>query len=426
MDSVFQTLQWASAEASRCLFCLDAPCIQGCPTQIDIPQFVRLIRWRDVKGAKEVIKETNCLGGLCGYLCPTGQLCEKHCIYSKSGFPIQIAALQAFACDHADYEFKIGSDKTIDRKVAIIGAGPAGISCALALKAYGCEVEIFEKEKFLTGTVAREIPEFKIPPAVIEKEIKELNIAKMRFHFGVEIGRDALVDRISPRFDAIFVAVGLNKSKSIELNKKNLKGVYEASMFLKLIKERVFDRLKGVCMIVGGGDTALDCARVALRLGAQRSVVVYRRSKTEMPGDQAEFEKAIDEGVEFLWQISPVRLIGKGKLTEVEMIRNVMVSSRSGGRKSFRPLSGTKFKFKADHIIFALGKEPDDEMAFLLDNRKMTINGDTLQIGNSKYFAGGDFVNGGKTVVQAIAEGKRAAHSIDEYLKSLPKRFEEY
>jgi NADPH-dependent glutamate synthase beta subunit-like oxidoreductase len=418
MDSVFQTLQGASAEASRCLFCLDAPCVQGCPTQIDIPQFVRLIRWRDVKGAKEVIKETNCLGGLCGYLCPTDQLCEKRCIYSKNGFPIQIAALQAFACDHADYASKIDSDKTIDGKVSIIGAGPAGISCALALRAFGYEVEIFEKENFLTGTVAREIPEFKVPLAVIEKEIKELNLAKIRFHFGVEISREALINQISPRFDAIFVAVGLNKPKSIELNKKNLKGVFEASMFLKHIKERGFDRLKGVWMIIGGGDTALDCARAVLRLGIQRSIVVYRRTKTEMPGDRAEFEKAIAEGVEFLWQTFPIRLIGKGKLTEVELIRNRMVSSKAGRRKSFRPLLGTKFRFKADHIIFALGKEPDDEMAFLLDNKKMTINPDTLQMGNSKYFAGGDFVNGGKTVVQAIAEGKRAAHSINEYLKS--------
>jgi NADPH-dependent glutamate synthase beta subunit-like oxidoreductase len=419
MDSVCHTLQWASTEASRCLFCLDAPCVKGCPTQIDIPHFIRLIRWRDVKGAKEVIKETNCFGGLCGYLCPTDQLCERDCIYSKIGFPIQIAALQAFACDHADYGLKIDSDKKIDRRVAIIGAGPAGISCAFTLKAFGYEVEIFEKEKFLMGTVASEIPEFKLPPSVLEKEMKELNPEQMKIHFGVEIDRDTLVNQIAPRFDSVFIAVGLNCLKNIELNKKNLKGVYEASMFLKSAKDRAFDRIKGVWLIIGGGDTALDCARVALRLGAKRSVVVYRRSKREMPGDQAEFEKATEEGVEFLWQLSPVRLIGTEKIREVELIRNVMVSSASEGRRNFKPLPGTKFKFKVDHVIFALGKERDYEMAFLLDNKKMTIHPDTLQIGKSKYFAGGDFVNGGKTVVQAIAEGKRAARSIDGYLRSL-------
>jgi NADPH-dependent glutamate synthase beta subunit-like oxidoreductase len=333
--------------------------------------------------------------------------------------PIRIAALQRFACDHAEYIFEIDTERKTNKKVAIIGAGPAGISCALQLRTLGYDVEIFEKEKFVTGTIAREIPEFKVPRKLIEKELNELEIDKIKIHFGMEVSRDFLEKEISKEYDAVFLGVGLNKSKRGELNKKNLKNVYDASAFLNSVKNRIIRRIKGICVAIGGGDTAIDCARAALRLGAERTVVAYRRSKKEMPASEAEFMQAGKEGVEFLWQISPVRLKGQKKVAEIEFIRNELVRSKPGERKKFREISGTEFKFPADVVVFALGKDRDEELTSILGQGRKTINPDTLQIENTQYFAGGDFVNWGKTVVEAVAHGKRAAFAIDRYLKSL-------
>lgn len=419
MESADQTFQWAYTEASRCLFCIDAPCIKGCPTQIDIPQFIRLLRWKDIKGAKEIIKTENCFGTLCSYLCPSEELCEKNCVRSMIDFPIKIAALQRFACDNADYQYQVEERKWTGKSVAVIGAGPSGLSCAVQLNAFGHNVEIFEKEKFITGTISKEIPDFKILKEVIDKELSELGIDKIKVRFGVEVDQELLENEIGKQYDAIFLAVGLSQSRRSELSKKNLKNVYNASAFLKSVKDKLIKQIKGVCVIIGGGDTAIDCARTALRLGAKRSIIAYRRSKHEMPATEAEFIQAVREGVEFLWQISPVRLIGQKKVAEIEFVRTELVPSRSGGKRKVKRALGSKFKFPAHVVVLALGKHRDEEIASILDRPKLTVNPETLQIGNTKYFAGGDFINRGKTVVEAVAHGKKAALCIDGYLGCL-------
>ena len=418
MDSTYLTLQWACHEASRCLSCFDAPCVKGCPAKIDIPQFIRRLKWGDIKGAKKTIKKANCLGALCGYLCPSEELCEKNCVRIQMDTSVKIAALQRFVCDQGVYRLEIETDKRTNRRVAVIGAGPAGISCAIALRDFGHEVEIYEKEKFITGTVMKEIPEFKIPQGVIEKEVGELAIDKIRVYWEREVDQKLLED-ITKAYDAIFFGIGLNKSKEAKFNLKGLKNVYDASEFLHSVKTKEKKQVKGICVTIGGGDTALDCARTVLSLGAKRSMVAYRRSKNEMPAAEAEFLDSVKKGVEFLWQVSPVRLIGQKKITGVELIRTELVPSKNGGRKKFKEIPGSKFKFPADAVIFSLGKNHDDLSVVILERGKRKIDPDTLQIGDTKYFAGGDFVNQGKTVVEAVAHGKMAAVYIDKFLKSL-------
>jgi NADPH-dependent glutamate synthase beta subunit-like oxidoreductase len=418
MESTDRSCQLAYTEASRCLYCVDPPCVKGCPVEIDIPGFIRLIRWKDIKGAKEIIKKSNCLGTLCSYLCPSEELCEKDCVRSRIDSGIKIAELQRFACNYPYHYSGVDAAKEIHKRVAVIGGGPAGISCAVQLSALGYEVEIFEKEKFIAGTVAKEIPEFKIPRGVVEKEISELGIDQIKVHFGVRVDRELLKNEISKQYDAAFIGIGLHESRKGELDTKKLKHVYEASDFLSSVKTGVFKQIKGTCVTVGGGDTAIDCARTALRLGAKRSMIAYRRSKNEMPAAAAEFMQAGKEGVEFLWQVLPIRLLGKGKVAEIEFVITELVSSKSGNRKGFREIRNANVRFPADVVVLALGKDRDGEIASFLDLRKMTLNLDTLQIGNTKYFSGGDFVNGGKTVIEAVAHGKKAALSIDRYLKS--------
>jgi len=415
----YQELQWACDEASRCLFCNDAPCIEGCPAHINIPQFIRLIRWNDMKGAKKVIKDDNCLGGLCAYLCPSEELCQEHCVYNKIRLPIHIAALQKYACDNADYTFKAVSDDLRNNKIAIIGAGPAGISCAVELKKRGCEVVIYEKEKYISGTINREIPEFKIPKKVIEKEVNEFNANGIKINFGVKVDDDYLRNEILERCDAVFLSPGLNKDKEYGLNPKSFDNVYQASTFLSSVKEGLIEKTNGVCITIGGGDTAIDCARTALKMGAKRSIIAYRRSKKEMPGREVEFIKAVKEGVEFFFLTSPISLKVKDKVLEVELIRNELVTPKLGGRKSFIQLSGTEFRFPADFVVFALGKERDECFVDILSKNDSRIDPNTLQVGKNKCFVGGDLVNKGKTVVEAVVDGKKAAFSIEKYLKSL-------
>jgi NADPH-dependent glutamate synthase beta subunit-like oxidoreductase len=287
------------------------------------------------------------------------------------------------------------------------------------LSALGHEVNLFEKEKFLAGTVAQEIPEFKIPPPNLKKELGEMDLNRIRIHLGVRVDRNLLEREIGKQHDAVFLGVGLSRSKQSELRGRRLKNVFDASHFLNSVKGRAIRRLKGICVTVGGGDTALDCARTALRLGAQRSILAYRRSRKEMPAAKAEIRQALEEGVEFLWQVTPVRLLGREQVREIEFARTHLVSSRPGERKRFKEARGTKLTFPADIVVFALGKDRDDTMGDLPGKRAGGIDPETLQIGRSKYFAGGDFRSGGRTVVEAVADGRRAARSIDKYLNSV-------
>ena len=415
-DDRYRHLQWAGNEAGRCLYCLDAPCVEACPAHVDIPRFIRLLRFRDIRGAKGVVKEGNCLGGICGYVCPSGELCEKSCTRGRLDEPVRIAQLQRFACDGAEYCPEV-SRIVSDRRVAVIGAGPAGLSCAYTLRSLGYEVELFEKERFLAGTVTREIPEFKVPGEVIERELDELGTDGLTIHLGVEVTLPML-EEMAGRFDAVFMGTGVARDRMVELPGRELEGVYDASRFLSSVKQGTILDLSGTCVTVGGGNTAMDCARTALRLGASRSFLAYRRSRLEMPADEAEFMKAVKEGVEFLWQVSPVRLEGDTAVRGAEFIRNELRAGDGDSRRAFSPVPGSELRLAAETVVFALGKDRDGVFDDLLRSCGRAGSGSPTDLGGTAVFAGGDCAGGSRTVVESVAQGKNAALAIHRSLSA--------
>jgi glutamate synthase (NADPH/NADH) small chain len=413
-----QQLQWVTREASRCLFCYEAPCQEACPSRVDVPQFIRMLRWGDINGAKRVIKRDNCLGGICAYVCPSEELCEKHCTFGKMGDPIPIARLQRFACDNAEYSgYEVPSD-LVNKRIAIVGAGPAGLSCAHELLLLGYQVEMFEKEQFLGGTVTREIPNFKVPNKVIDRDVRELCTEKIMIHQGVSVSREFIENVLSAQFDAVFLGMGLAKARRAQVAGGNLGGQYDAETFLKMVKEGQIGELSGVCMTIGGGNTAMDCARTALRLGAMRSIVSYRRSRREMPADEVEFIKAVKEGVEFLWQTVPSSLSGNSEIRAITLARTEPSGECGQDRRSFLPVSGTDFIYPANVVIWSLGKDRNALFNDVADACEGPVDTETLRMGSSKFFAGGDCINSRQTVVEAVAQGKRAARSIHAYLSA--------
>ncbi|MBN2437788.1 MAG: FAD-dependent oxidoreductase [Deltaproteobacteria bacterium] len=413
-----QQLQWVTREASRCLFCYEAPCKEACPSRVDVPQFIRMLRWGDIKGAKRVIKRDNCLGGICAYVCPSEELCEKHCTFRKLGDPIPIARLQKFACDNAEYSgYEVLTDK-VNKKIAIVGAGPAGLSCAHELRLLGYQLEMFEQEKFLGGTVTREIPNFKVPNEVIDRDFRELCTEEIMIHHGVSVSREFIENVLSAQFDAVFLGMGLAQARRAQVAGENLRGQYDAETFLKMVKEGQIGKLLGVCVTVGGGNTAMDCARTALRLGAIRSIVSYRRSRREMPADEAEFIKAMKEGVEFLWQTEPSTLNGSGELQAITLARTEPSGECGQDRRSFSAVSGTDFIYPANAVIWSLGKDRNSMLNDVAVACQGTVDKETLRIGSSKFFAGGDCISSRQTVVEAVAQGKRAARSMHAYLSA--------
>ncbi|MCX5839635.1 MAG: FAD-dependent oxidoreductase [Deltaproteobacteria bacterium] len=411
-------LQWVMREASRCLFCYEAPCKEACPSHVDVPQFIRMLRWGDIKGAKRVIKRDNCLGGICAYVCPSEELCEKNCTFGKMGDPIPIARLQRFACDNAEYSGYKALSNLVNKRVAIIGAGPAGLSCAHELHLLGYKVEMFEKEKFLGGTVTREIPDFKVPDKVIDRDVRELCTEGIMIHKGVSVSQEFIENVLSAQFDAVFLGMGLTQARLAQVVGGNLAGQYDAETFLKMVKEGQIGKLSGVCITIGGGNTAMDCARTALRLGAIRSIVSYRRSRREMPADEAEFIKAVKEGVEFLWQTVPSALNGNGEIHAITLTRTEPSAESGQERRSFLAVSGTDFIYPANVVIWSLGKDRNTVFNDVADACEGPVDTETLRIGSSKFFTGGDCISSRQTVVEAVAQGKRAARSIHVYLST--------
>lgn len=408
--------QWARSEASRCLYCYEAQCVRGCPANINIPRFVQLIRWGDIKGAKKIIKEANSLGGLCAYLCPAEELCEKNCACGKHSQPIRIADLQKYACDHGSYDFTVESEKGTGKKVAVIGAGPAGISCAVQLKSQGYEVTVFEKEKDMGGIVTREIPGYKIPQQVIEKELAEIKKFNVRIEYEKHIDDEFLIGSILPEYDAVFISIGLNADRDGGIPK--LANVYHASEFLSLALTGKLANMRGVCVTIGGGDTAVDCARTALRLGVSRSIVAYRRSPGDMKATQYNYLSSVKEGVEYHFMVAPEKIHGAEKAEAMEFCRTELTGVVKNGRQSFERVAGYPLILPVDYLVLAFGKERSANLQSLLAGPETNINEETLQLADSKIFAGGDFVNFGKTVVEAVAHGKKAADSIIKYLET--------
>lgn len=398
------THRTAMEEAARCLLCIDAPCSQGCPAGTDPGKFIRSIRFRNVKGAAETIRENNILGGTCARVCPYDRLCEEFCSRCGIDKPIQIGKLQRYAIEQEEafnmQTLKAPAEKKAG-KVACVGAGPASLACASELAKAGYNVTIFEREAEAGGVLTYGIVPTRLPKKVVDHDIKMVKDLGVAFEFNKEVKEADLAD-----FDAVFVGVGLWGAKIPDIKGKDLKNVYAAVDFLKQARtlEDKFAPGENV-IVVGGGDVAVDCAVSAKLAGAKNVRIVYRRTIEEAPANMTEFEYALSLGIGITTEMAPAELVGTDK------VEFAMFDGRDG-------VSGAKFK--ADAVVFAIGQGPeavDGFAAVATDDKGSVKVSDQFETNNEKVFAAGDIVNGGKTVVEAVAEGKAAAASIMAYLE---------
>jgi len=409
-------------ESSRCLFCYDAPCVQACPTHIDIPLFIKQIHTQNTEGAAQTIFDSNWLGNACGIVCPTGVLCEGACVFIHQDVaPIQIGRLQNFATnrviDSQTALFKVG--KNNDKKVAIIGAGPAGIACACELRTLGFDVIIYEAKDKPSGLNVHGIAPYKITNEEVLKEIDYLqNQLGFKIIYKSPIESKEQLQNLEKEYDAIFLGLGLGKTGDLELDGENKKGVIGAVEFIEELRSKHHKtKVPNKVVVLGGGNTAMDAASEVARMGARKIVLAYRNSKEKMKAYGFEYNFAISAGVDSLFNVSPIGIVGKNKVEGVKFAKTEMVEGK------LKTNLNNVFIVRCDMVIKATGQVKQGAFYQLIDNLKvdaktrLLVNTETYQTSNPKYFAGGDAVNGGAEVVNAAYDGKMAALGIDSWLK---------
>jgi dihydropyrimidine dehydrogenase (NAD+) subunit PreT len=420
------TRQQALLESARCLYCYDAPCIKACPTHIDVPSFIKKIATGNLKGSARVILSANILGESCGRVCPTEVLCEGACVLNREGEkPIDIGALQRYAVDdlldRGIRLFKAGTPN--GRRVACIGSGPASLACAADLAKWGYEVVIYDRNRLAGGLNTYGIAAYKTRALDSLREVKLVEELGVKFEQGVEIGKGVSFPELEERFDAIFVGVGLGETWALNLPGEDLEGVYGAMEFIESTKSRPFATVDvgRRVVVIGAGNTAIDAATAARRLGAEHVSIVYRRGESEVPAFKYEYELAQKDGVAFYFNTQPVRIAGNGRVEALECVRTRLAGPGlphgKGRAARVEPIPGAALVIPADMVVRAVGQQPVVALlkavrGVAIQDGRVAVNPETGQTGNPKYFAGGDCVNGGREVVDAVAEGMRAARGI--------------
>ena len=429
-------IELAQKEASRCIQCKKPLCFEGCPVNIDIPAFIKLIGEGDFIGAARKIKETNGLPAVCGRVCPQEDQCEKVCVIGKKGDPVSIGSLERFV---ADYEREHGDEfipeipEKTGRKIAVVGSGPAGLTVAGDLAKKGHDVTIFETLHKAGGVLVYGIPEFRLPKAIVESEINYLKKLGVKIELDFVIGMSETVDELFDEgFDAVFLGTGAGLPMFMQIPGENLNGVYSANEYLTRVNlMKAYDpeydtpilRKKKVA-VLGAGNVALDSARTALRLGGEDVYIVYRRSRTEMPARIEEVHHGQQEGLEFKFLMNPIRIIGddKGWVKGLECIKMKLGEPDESGRRRPIPIEGTEIVLDVECVIVAIGNGPNPLITAVTPdintNRRGNIVADEETGVTSKkgVFAGGDIVTGAATVILAMGAGKKAAVAIDNYV----------
>lgn len=428
----------AIAEAKRCLQCKKPLCLQGCPVEIQIPEFIDLIAQGKFVEAALKIKETNSLPAICGRVCPQEEQCEIKCIIGKKGSPVAIGNLERFV---ADFEREMGEVTVPEmlpkngKKVGIVGSGPAGLTVSGELVKLGYDVTIFEALHEAGGVLVYGIPEFRLPKEIVKKEVAYLEKLGVAVIKNFVVGRTETVDELMEEegFDAIFIGSGAGLPAFMRIPGENSIGVYSANEYLtrsNLMKAYLDDAatpiIRGKRVVTfGGGNVAMDSARTALRLGAEESFIVYRRSEVEMPARNAEIHHAKEEGIKFNLLCNPIEILAndKGFVRGIRCIRMELGEPDSSGRRRPVPIEGSEFEIECDVAIVAIGNKPNplipDTTPDIKISRWGTIVTDEKTMATSKkgVFAGGDIVSGAATVILAMGQGRIAAKSIHEYLQ---------
>ena len=423
----FATRDAALVEANRCLFCYDAPCTKSCPTSIDVPKFIKQIATDNIKGSAHTILSSNIMGGGCSKVCPVEKLCEGACVYNlMDEEAIPIAKLQRYSTEKAIREkwplFRRKS--ATGKKVAVIGAGPAGLSCAHGLSREGIDVTIYEKEPGAGGLMTYGIAAYKVTPQFCQEEVDYiLSLGGITIRFGQELGRNIDLKTIQKEFDAVYLGFGVGLARQLEIPGEELEGVTDAIRFIYEIRANGYPSVPvgDKVVVIGMGMTAIDAATQARRLGAKEVTLVYRRTQEEMPCTETELNIAKRDGCRILWLAAPKEVIGTaGKVTQLLCSLMEPGAPDASGRRS--PVdTGKTIVLEADMVIRAVGQIPFETMVRMggLDQQKGKISVDDLHATSLPgVFAGGDCVNGGKEVVDAVQAGKDGAASILQYLQS--------
>ena len=434
------TREQAMEEASRCIQCKNAGCISGCPVEVDIPQFIAALCEDNMPEAVRVLKDKNSLPGICGRVCPQETQCEEVCNLAKKGAPIAIGRLERYV---ADWERSQGSAskapdpgvKSTGKKVAVVGAGPAGLTAAADLAKLGYKVTLFEALHVAGGVLMYGIPEFRLPKEIVQGEVEYVRSLGVEIILDSVIGKVSTVDELlEDSYDAVFLGTGAGLPMFLNIPGENLKGIYSANEFLtrtNLMKAYLFPEYdtpiqagKRVA-VIGGGNVAMDSARCALRLGASEVYIIYRRSKLEMPARAEEVENAEEEGIIFKYLTNPKQFFGNddGWVTSMECYEMELGEPDASGRR--RPIvkEGSEFTMEVDTVVVALGTTPNPLIPTTTEGLEVTRKGtvvadeDTGKAVKDKVWAGGDVVTGAATVISAMGAGKRAAASIDAFLR---------
>jgi glutamate synthase (NADPH/NADH) small chain len=437
----------ALKEAKRCLNCAKRNCVAGCPVQVPIPEFIKLIQDGDYGAAFRKIQEKNMLPAVCGRVCPQESQCEKECTMGKikGSAPVAIGRLERFVADwarlHPEVAEKPFCEMPNGRKVGVIGCGPAGLTCASELARMGYDVTIFEAFHEPGGVLIYGIPEFRLPKSIVRHEVQAVKNCGVKLELNHVMGKILNIDDLMEMgYDAFFVAVGAGLPTFMRIPGTELNGVLSANEFLtrnNLMKAYLFNDGKSDTMVdmgkriavVGGGNVAMDAARTALRLGAEKVMVIYRRSEEELPARHEEYEHAVEEGIEFHFLRNPTRIVGddKGFVKGIEVQKMELGEPDKSGRRSPVEVKGSEYVIDVDLVIMSIGTSSNPVFTGSTKGLKLNKWGyievnDDLQTSIPNLFAGGDIVTGSATVISAMGAGKKAAAGIDKYLKSIPKK----
>ena len=420
----FENKTAAQVEANRCLFCYDAPCMKSCPTGIDVPKFIRQICTDNVKGSAHTIFTSNIMGAGCSKVCPVEKLCEGSCVFNLMDEPpIPIAKLQRYSTEQAmEKKWQLFERKSnTGKKVAVIGAGPAGLSCAHVLSREGIDVTIYEKESKGGGLMTYGIAAYKVTPQFCEDEVNYiLSLGGITVKYNQVLGENILMEQLQKEYDAIYLAIGVGLARQLEIPGEELEGVEDAIKFIYDLRNNSYDKISvgDHVAVIGMGMTAIDAATQAKRLGAKEVTMVYRRTENEKPCTQAELDIAMLDGCNITWLAAPKEIKGEnGKVKELVCSKMKLGEPDASGRRS--PVdTGETFSLPVDMVIKAAGQMPFEKLVRQtgLENNHGKINISNCATNIKGVFAGGDCVNGGKEVVDAVQAGKDGAGAILNYL----------
>lgn len=419
-------------KSSYCLNCKLKPCSnKGCPLGNDIPLFIEKIKEEKYKEAYETLCETTVLQAICGRICPHKKQCQGACVRGIKGDPVSIGDLEAYIGDIAlkeDYEIPSYSDveriaennhKLSNKKIAIVGGGPAGLTCAAFLAKNDIKVTIYEKYDYLGGLLVHGIPDFRLPKEIVEKTINKILKLGIEVKYNMELGKNLSLKELERDYDAIFLSFGANKSIKMGIEGENLEGVYGGN---ELLEHNLYPDYEGkTVVVIGGGNVAMDSARTIKRLGAKRVIVIYRRSKDEMPAEEKEYLDAKKENIEFLFKTNIVKILGSGKVEKVELIKTELIKKDDDKRPSPIEIKGSNYTIDADGVVMALGSKTEDFVTNLnlKLNKWQNIEIDEFnKTSNGKIFAGGDLAGAKQTVAWAAKSGRDAAQNIIKYFEN--------